>query len=98
MVGKKFMRRWCSFITSGYRFKQRGFEQYNTLTKLKFLNSALLLGAVLCLTILVIQVTTGVSHVLPLYILLFAAFLGLVFLLRKSTTSDWSAMGFSVCS
>ncbi len=83
MAGKKFMRRWRSFITSGYRFKQRGFEQYNTLTKLKFLNSALLLGAVLCLTILVIQVATGVSHVLPLYILLFAAFLGLVFLLRK---------------
>ncbi len=83
MSGKRFTRRWHSFITSGYRFRQRGFEQYNTLTKLKFLNSVLLLGAVLCLVILVTQVVTGVYHVLPLYVLLFACFLGLVYLLRK---------------
>ncbi len=78
-----FTRKWRSFITSGYRVRHRGFEYYQTLTKLKFLNSALLLGAALCLAILIFQIVTGVYHVLPLYAILIAAFPGLILLLRK---------------
>jgi diguanylate cyclase (GGDEF)-like protein len=83
MAGKGFKKRWQSFFTSGYRFRQQGFEQYNTLTTLKFLNSVLILGAVLCLAVLLIQVFTGISHMLPLYPLLLASFLSLLLLLRK---------------
>jgi diguanylate cyclase (GGDEF)-like protein len=83
MAGKSLKRKWHNFITSGFRFRQYGFEQYNTLTKLKFLNSALLLGAVLCMVILAMQVITGAYRGFIFYTALFASFIALVILLRK---------------
>jgi len=83
MVFERMKRRWRSFLTSRYRVKLQGFEQYNTVTKLKFLNSALLLGAVICGAIFVIQLISSEYHLSPLYIALTAAFSGLIVLLRK---------------
>ena len=76
-------RRWRDFITSGYRVKYQGYEQYTTLSKLKFLNIALILGAVISLAIVVMQLQGGDRNLLFLYGGLAAVFGGLLVLLRK---------------
>jgi diguanylate cyclase (GGDEF)-like protein len=79
----RFKRRWRSFLTGGHRVKYQGFEQYNTLTKLKFLNFALLLGTIFSTATLVIQLVSGWHFALPLYIVLPGFFPLLILLLRK---------------
>ena len=83
MVSERVKRRFYNFITSGYRVKYQGYEQYTILSKLKFLNIALILGAVISLAIVVMQLRDGDRNLLFLYGSLAAVFGGLLVLLRK---------------
>jgi diguanylate cyclase (GGDEF)-like protein len=83
MASERLKRRWQDFITSGYRVKYQGYEQYATLTRLKFLNSALILGGAISLAIAVIQLRSGDWKLFSLYGSLTAFFGGLIVLLRR---------------
>jgi diguanylate cyclase (GGDEF)-like protein len=83
MASERLKKRWKGFITSGYRFKYRGYEEYTTLTRLKFLNGALILGGAICLVIAVVQQRSGDWKLFFLYGTLTIFFGGLILLLRR---------------
>jgi diguanylate cyclase (GGDEF)-like protein len=82
-MADRLKRRWRNFLVGGYRVRVQGFERYDTLPKLKFLNIALLFGCLASSALLVIQLLSGQYYLLPLYLALPAVFPLLILLLRK---------------